>query len=37
MFTFHVEAVADPDELSQQEAHAAVVDMAQVVCKGPCL
>lgn len=31
MFTFHLEAVAEPSQLSQAEAHPAVVDVAQQV------
>lgn len=32
MFTFHLEAVVDVGQLSQHEAHPAVVDMAHAVC-----
>eukprot|EP00878_Enallax_costatus_P027676 GHUV01029819.1.p1 GENE.GHUV01029819.1~~GHUV01029819.1.p1 ORF type:complete len:194 (+),score=63.65 GHUV01029819.1:569-1150(+) len=31
MFTFHLEALADPSQLSEQEAHPAVVQLAQTV------
>lgn len=31
MFTFHLEAMADPQQLSQQEAHPAVMEMCEAV------